>query len=63
MIDTSSERALKKKRLGIKLGTFCLKENEGKFDKTERKEEEKEKKGGKKGEKKKGKQAKGGEGD
>ncbi len=33
VIDTSSERALKKKRLGIKLKTFSLEENKGKFGK------------------------------
>lgn len=63
VIDTSSERALKKKRLGIKLNTFSLEENKGKFVQDSGKEEEKDKKGVKKGEKKKGKVQKGGEGE
>ncbi len=32
VVDTSSERALKKRRAGVKLNTFKLEENEGKFD-------------------------------
>ena len=34
VIDTSSERAIKKKRIGVPLDTFSLPENKGKFVET-----------------------------